>query len=105
MFNYGDNHESDGKRSTKSHQEKQKRSSQRVLRAYTKADRLKRQDTEYGDLEDDDEDHLLSGSGHGLDTFDNTDLLPNEHGARLCKSTNLFNANISISICFMGNYF
>lgn len=52
--------------------------------ASLKAERAKRQENnEYSDFEDDDEDHLNGGSGQD---FDPADFLPNEHGARLCKS-------------------
>lgn len=99
MFSLGDDHKSKHKseanRRTKSHPQKRKRSHAAVLRAHPKTDRSKRQDSDYGDdfdLEDDDEDHLNGGSGEGLNVFDNSDLLPNEQGARLCKS-NAFSFN------------
>lgn len=79
------NHKPEIRRRAKPHLQKRKRSHSSTLRLHKQSDRSKRQDTEYEELDDDDEDHLNGGSGQGVSNFDVAEWRPNEQGARLCK--------------------
>lgn len=89
----------------RAHSKPKKRSHRAMLMKRANVDRSKRQDHEYGDsdLEDDDEDHLNAGSGQGPTSFNPSDLLPNEQGARLCECRKS-NNNISLVSHGMDNF-